>query len=123
VHAHLLAAERLLQGSPGGVYFVSDGEPVPLWWMIGELLAAAGAPPPRGSVPAWAASAAGAVLEAVHGMLGREGEPTITRFAAQQLSHHEWFDISAARRDLGYAPRVTVAEGLARLRESLARVA
>jgi nucleoside-diphosphate-sugar epimerase len=32
-----------------------------------------------------------------------------------------WFDISAARRDLGYAPRVSMAEGMARVAQQLTR--
>ena len=36
----------------------------------------------------------------------------MTRFVASQLSTSHWYDISAARRDLGYEPRVSVDEGL-----------
>jgi nucleoside-diphosphate-sugar epimerase len=39
----------------------------------------------------------------------------MTRFVARELATAHWFDISAARRDLGYAPRVSTAEGLERL--------
>jgi nucleoside-diphosphate-sugar epimerase len=121
VDAHVLAAERLLSGAPlgGKVYFVSDGAPVGVWTMASRMLEAAGEPPVTRAVPAWVASAAGALLEGAHGLLGREEEPAMTRFAASQLSHAQWFDISAARRDLGYAPRVSVEEGLRRLREHL----
>ena len=40
----------------------------------------------------------------------------MTRFLAEQLSTPHWYDISAAERDFGYHPRVSVAEGLARPR-------
>jgi nucleoside-diphosphate-sugar epimerase len=43
----------------------------------------------------------------------------MTRFVAAQLSTPHWFDITAARRDLGYEPRVSVAEGLTRLAAAL----
>ena len=46
-------------------------------------------------------------------------EPPITRWSAEQLSTAHWYDISAAKRDLGYRPRVSIAEGLERLRQSL----
>jgi nucleoside-diphosphate-sugar epimerase len=43
----------------------------------------------------------------------------MTRFLAKELASDHWFDISAARRDLGYVPRVSMAEGLAELIASL----
>jgi nucleoside-diphosphate-sugar epimerase len=116
VDAHLLAADKLLAGAPlGDAYFVADAEPVGLWTMVDRLLAAAGEGPVRGRVPACLALAAGAWFEAAHRLFRREGEPVMTRFAAAQLSHAEWFDGSAARRDLGYVPRVSRDEGLERL--------
>lgn len=39
----------------------------------------------------------------------------MTRFVARELATAHWFDISAARRDLGYVPRVSTEEGLERL--------
>jgi nucleoside-diphosphate-sugar epimerase len=42
-------------------------------------------------------------------------EPPMTRFLAAQLATSHWFDIAAARRDLGYKPRVSTAEGMERL--------
>ncbi len=119
VDAHLLAADRLLGGRPigGRVYFVSDGAPVGVWTMADRLLGAAGHPPIRGRVPAGVAYAAGAALEAAHRLLRIDREPFITRFGASQLAHAQWFDISAARRDLGYEPRVSIDEGLRRVSE------
>jgi hypothetical protein len=47
-------------------------------------------------------------------------EPPMTRFLASQLGRSHWFDISASRREFGYEPEVTTAEGMSRLRQSLA---
>jgi nucleoside-diphosphate-sugar epimerase len=35
--------------------------------------------------------------------------------AAEQLSTTHWYDMAPARRDFGYAPRVSIDDGLARL--------
>jgi nucleoside-diphosphate-sugar epimerase len=117
VHAHLLAAQALCSGRSTGnpVYFVSDDAPVGVWTMANRMLAAAGAPPVGPPVPAWLASAVGATLEGVHRVLGLQQEPFMTRFAASELSHAQWFDLTAIKRDLGYAPLVSIDEGLARL--------
>ena len=58
-------------------------------------------------------------MEMVYRLLGISAEPRMTRFVAHQLSTAHWFDISAARRDLGYEPAVSIDEGLVRLAEWL----
>ena len=115
--AHLAAAERLAPGAPcaGRAYFISDGTPLPMRELLGRILAAAGLPPVGRTVSPAAALAAGRVLETIHSLLGRPGEPRMTRFLARELSTAHWFDIGAARRDLGYEPRVGMDEGMARL--------
>lgn len=119
--AHLLAAEKLAPGSPvsGKTYFISNGEPVELWGFIDRILAEAGLPPITRTVSAWKARLAGRVLEWVYRGLRLPGEPSMTRFVANQMSTSHWYNISAARRDLGYEPRVSIEEGMQRLaRES-----
>ena len=115
--AHLQAADRLRPGSPlaGTAYFISQGEPVPVWPFINRILRLAGLRPVMRRVPLWAAYTAGAVLEAAYKLTGRMDEPRLTRFMAVQLGTSHWFDISAARRDLGYEPAVSMEEGLSRI--------
>lgn len=115
--AHLLAADRLAPGSPiaGRPYFISQGEPVPLWPFINQILELAGLRPVTRRIPARMAYAMGTVLESVYTLLRIRSEPPMTRFVAQQLSTSHWFDITAARRDLGYEPVVSTEEGLRRL--------
>ena len=119
--AHLLAAERLLPGAPpaGKAYFITNGEPLPLWELVNRILACAGVPPVTKTISPQAAYAAGWLLEKLYGALHLSSEPPMTRFLARELATAHWFDISAARRDLGYEPLVSVEEGLVRLREWL----
>jgi nucleoside-diphosphate-sugar epimerase len=127
--AHLQAADRLgteqpatTAISPGGkAYFISQGEPVNCWQWIDEVLALAELPSVTKSVSRAAASRVGALCEFVYRSLPLTGEPPMSRFLAAQLSTSHWFDISAARNDLGYQPRVSTAEGMKRLADWIRR--
>lgn len=121
VLAHLLAAEKLLAGGEaaaaiaGKAYFVSSGTPVEIWSFVDQLLGAAKIPPVKKTVSPRLAMAAGWLLESVHNALGRDGEPRMSTWIVRELTTSRWFDISAARRDLGYEPKVDLDEGLRRL--------
>ena len=127
--AHLLAADALAANGAGRrrrprpagkAYFISQGEPVNCWQWIDEMLALADLPPVKKSMSLRTASRVGArVRSSCIGCCGLTGEPPMTRFLAAQLATSHWFDISAARRDLGYEPRVSTAEGMQRLGEWL----
>ncbi|MBA2575854.1 MAG: NAD-dependent epimerase/dehydratase family protein [Euzebyaceae bacterium] len=119
--AHLLAADRLAgDGAPAGrAYFVSNGEPRPVADLVNAILRAAGLPEEHRTVPFAAAYAAGAVAEVAWRVARRTDDPPVSRFLARQLATAHWFDLTAARRDLGYVPRVSLDEGFARLAEWL----
>jgi len=86
---------------------------------MNRILAAGGLPPVERRIPTGFAIFLGALLETGYELLGIENEPPLTRFVALQLSTAHWFDISAARRDLGYEPAVSLDEGMERLAASL----
>ncbi|MFT3830134.1 MAG: NAD-dependent epimerase/dehydratase family protein [Opitutaceae bacterium] len=115
VDAHLLAERALgTADSPasGRAYFVTNGEPVALWPWINDLLQRLGLPPLRRRIPVGAAAAMGSLCESLWRILPLRGEPPMTAFAAHELATDHWFSIAAARRDLGYEPRVTMTAGL-----------
>ena len=62
--------------------------------------------------------ARGGAMELSHRFLRLKSEPMLTRLA-RQLSTAHWFDLTAARRDLGYQPMVSMDEGMRRLSQAL----
>lgn len=119
--AHMNAADRLEPRSPpaGKAYFISQGEPVPMWEMVNRLLEAADAPLVKKSVPTWLAMAFAVCFEIAHRLTQNPAEPRLTRFVVREMSTAHWFNLEAARRDLGYNPKISIAEGLAKLRAAI----
>ena len=93
-----------------------------LWPWLNEVLTAVGAPIVTRSISYRTAYFVGALLEMIYHLAGLSREPRMTRFLAAQLAKSHYFDISAARRDFGYNPKVSTAEGLRRLTASLKMV-
>lgn len=119
--AHLQAAERLTPGGPvaGKAYFISNGEPIELWEMVNRILAAGGVAPVSRSISPELAFGIGIACEKLWGWFRLSGEPPMTRFVAKELATSHWFDISAARRDIGYEPEISIEDGLKRLKKFL----
>ncbi|MFZ5570681.1 MAG: NAD-dependent epimerase/dehydratase family protein [Thermodesulfobacteriota bacterium] len=119
--AHLLAADKLRENPAlsGNIYFISNDEPIPLWDIINGILKAGGREPVTRTLPHGVVRTIGAVLEGIYRLFRIDAEPKMTRFVADELATAHWFDISAVKRDLGYAPGVSIKEGLIRLEEWL----
>jgi len=118
--AQLSALDALLAGRANGkAYFLSQGEPVNLWEFINRLVVGAGLPPITKKIPLRRAYAIGAIMEALWTILPLKGEPPMTRFVAVELAKDHWFNVSAARRDLGLKPAVDTWTELDRLAATL----
>jgi nucleoside-diphosphate-sugar epimerase len=116
--AHLQAADRLEIGSvvTGKVYFLSQGQPLPVWEVVNRILDAGGIAPVTRTISPVLAYRVGAILELLYKLLRLPGEPRMTRFVAKELSTAHWFDLSAARQDFGYQAEVSFDAGIERLR-------
>ncbi|MEU5049161.1 NAD-dependent epimerase/dehydratase family protein [Streptomyces sp. NPDC021096] len=118
-HAHLLALDRLHHGHPigGRAYFITQGEPLPLGTVVDLLLGAAGMRVRRHAVPVPLAYAAAAARDAAVRVTSRGGVHGLSRFLVDVLARPHWFDLTAARRDLGFTAPISIAEGIAELEE------
>jgi nucleoside-diphosphate-sugar epimerase len=129
--AHLAAADTLARGgraaaeAGGRAFFVANREPVRLWDWINGLLVATGRAPITRRLPANVAYLAGAVLESLHRVLRRTGEPRMTRFVARQLATSHTYDLAPLERATGYREVVPMEEATRRtvagLLEAIAR--
>jgi nucleoside-diphosphate-sugar epimerase len=118
VSAHLFAADTLRRHQSrcaGRAYFISNGEPIVMSDMVNKILTALGRPEESRKVSPWLAYLIGSLSEAYYHLKKIEHEPAMTRFIAKQLSCSHWYDISAAKADLGYNPKVSLEEGLKKL--------
>ena len=104
------------RGPAGGVYFVSDGEPVEFRQFLTALVGTQGVEIPDKSVPPAVAGTAARVAETIWRRLKRPGNPPLTRFAVWVSSQECTIDISRAERELGYRPVRTREEGLRAMR-------
>lgn len=120
VHAHLLAADNLLERgeAAGRSFFIGEPEPVVLWEWINTLFSELGVAPVNQRVPFLPAYIAGGLLEAVYSALKLAGEPKMTRFVALQLARSHWFSHASAEDILGYRPVVSTAQGMEQLLRS-----
>lgn len=120
-YAHVLAALELCESQPkcqGKAYFLSNDEPVTMARMLNLILASDGLPPVIKRVSPTVAYIVGAILEGVYFLFKKQQEPLMTRFVARQLSCSHYFDINAAKRDLGYRALISIDEGMKRLKAS-----
>lgn len=112
-HAHLLAFEALQKGiGCGKPYFISQGKPVELFSWINNLLRELKLSQITKRISFKNAYRLGAILEQTHKVFCPQKEPLMTRFLATELAKDHFFDISNARRDLGYSPIISTEDAL-----------
>jgi nucleoside-diphosphate-sugar epimerase len=103
------------RGLAGGVYFVTDGEPVVFREFVTALLRANGVNAPDRRMPAAVARFAAAASEGIWRTFRLNGTPPVTRLGYWLSAQECTIDISRARAELGYQPVISRDEGLAQL--------
>lgn len=107
-HAILLAVEA--RAAVGRTYFITNDEHVRLWPVIRRLLQSLHLPHQLKPLPLPLAMAAATMMEWIARATRRE--PLLTRYSVGVLARTQTYNIAAARRDLGYAPVVSVEHGI-----------
>jgi nucleoside-diphosphate-sugar epimerase len=118
---HLTYIDDLVEGlrlcgevpdAVGRTYILAGGEVTTLNELVERIAAVAGVAPPRLHLPVWPFWLAGAACEALCAPL--KIEPPIYRRRVDFFTKSRAFDITRARRELGYSPGVSLRAGIER---------
>jgi dihydroflavonol-4-reductase len=121
IYYHLTYIDDLVDGlrlcgehpaAANRTYILAGGEVTTLNELVALVARVAGVPPPRLHLPVWPFWIAGAACEALCRPFGIE--PPIYRRRVDFYTKSRAFDITRARREIGYAPRVALADGIKR---------
>ena len=118
----LLLAVEALNSKPeaaGRNFFITNGEPARVWDFINSIIQIAGHEPVQKKIPEKVALLAAGIAEYLHKVFKVNSEPFMTRFAIKELCTNHWFDITSARKILGYNPRISYADGFKHLKDYL----
>ena len=110
VAALLLCAERLQ--AVGRSYNVAGERPVTVRELATAIAHALDRELPAGSIPLWLANLASDIFAVMPGMQGEHAP--LTRSRVEFLTNSRMYDISRAKSELGYAPKVGLEEGMKR---------
>ncbi len=99
----------------GRALVVTNGQPRPVREILSRIVMAAGLEPPRFKVPYRVARTGGLAVEQIWDRRGRDDDPPMTSFLAEQLGTAHWFDQRETRRALQWEPKVSLDEGFRRL--------
>jgi len=103
----------LALAGPAGVYNVSNGEPITAADLFERIARSFGLPLRAAHRPYWLADGAARLLE-FGARLAPGWEPPVTRYSLGAIAFSQTLDLGAARTALGYAPSVSLEEGIAR---------
>jgi dihydroflavonol-4-reductase len=124
IYYHLTYIDDLVEGfrlcgetpaAAGRTYILAGGEVTTLEELVGIVAQEAGVRPPRLHLPVWPFWAAGALCEMLCAPLGLE--PPLYRRRVDFFTKSRSFDITRARAELGYAPKVGLRDGIRRTLE------
>lgn len=98
----------------GKKYNISNGEPVKIWHLIEHICNELNLPHPKRKISYRTANAIASMLELIYTVIPTHPEPPLTRISVSMMANNTTLDISAAKNELGYQPKVSVEEGVQR---------
>jgi nucleoside-diphosphate-sugar epimerase len=98
----------------GRAFNITNGEPMQVRDLLQRLFDALNIKPRLVAVPRWVVLALAGVSEQMAKLRPGQPEPRLTRYGVGLLAWSQTLAIDAARQELGYAPQVSIDEGLAR---------
>ena len=110
VDALLLCAESPAN-TLGKKYNISNGEPVKIWKLVERICTELNLPTPKRKISYRTANAAASALEFLYTLIPTHPEPPLTRVSVSMMANSTTLDISAAKNELGYQPKVSIDEG------------
>eukprot|EP01090_Pellita_catalonica_P022406 TRINITY_DN8697_c0_g1_i1.p1 TRINITY_DN8697_c0_g1~~TRINITY_DN8697_c0_g1_i1.p1 ORF type:complete len:360 (-),score=59.92 TRINITY_DN8697_c0_g1_i1:51-1130(-) len=124
-YAHVLAAEKLQEQEEGKsskdaprvdgrVYFITNDEPIPFWDMAKYIWKGLDYPTPTINIPFWLAYTLAFLVDIFVWVLSPivTLHPTFTKFRVTFAGANRYFSVERAKKELGYAPKVPLAEGM-----------
>lgn len=111
----MVQAMRLAARTPaarGRAYHITDGSRTPIGEFIDCLAGLLGCPPPRKELPFVVPYLGCLVFESLAALRLYRGRAPISRTSLNYLGYSRVIDITRARRELGYEPRVSHRDGL-----------
>ena len=113
IHGQILAAQHLVEGgtAPGQAYFINDGDPVNMFDFSTPIIESCGQKMPSIKVPSSLVRGIMLIWQELNFRF-KFPEPPIPPLAVERIAHHNYFSIDKARKDLGYEPLYTTAQGI-----------
>jgi nucleoside-diphosphate-sugar epimerase len=108
------ASVRATESAEGHAFNITNGEPITVRDLLTRLFGALDMRVRQVSIPRAFVDLAARASEAFAKLRPGKPEPRITRYGAGLLSYSQTLCIDAARSQLGYAPAVSISDGLAR---------
>jgi nucleoside-diphosphate-sugar epimerase len=94
----------------GKIFIIGDNKAVTVNELIHQMADVIGASAPRVSLPLWFVGSAFSLVEHTFTLLGKE--PPLSGRSLKFFTNNTSFDISRARKEIGFDPKVSLREGL-----------